>query len=228
MGLVAYCVDEAALRSLFRRASAASSVGGFKLFLSVLLTGHIAGADPAGAQTFQSPQGRSLSQINQSFSSQGPAPEIGNVNSIGSTNGGVIGSDAGAVQAVLLDPALGAGTIFAGSPNGGIWKSTNNGTTWTPLTDNQASLSIGSLSLDPNDPTGKTVIAGIGLTDNGFYVGPNEPQTNGGQRTGLLYTTNGGATWSTIGLSSPTPESVVSAMVRRQHHSRCDLRNAEL
>ena len=215
MGLVAYCVGEAALRSLLRRASAAASEGGFNLFLSVLLTSHIAGADPAGAQTFQSPQGRSLSQINQSFSSQGPAPEIGNVNSIGSTNGGVIGSDAGAVQAVLLDPALGAGTIFAGSPNGGIWKSTNNGTTWTPLTDNQSSLSIGSLSLDPNDPTGKTIIAGIGLTDNGFYVGPNEPQTNGGQRTGLLYTTNGGATWSTIGLSSPPPpESVVSATVR--------------
>jgi autotransporter-associated beta strand protein len=181
---------------------------------SLLLIGLIAEADPVAAQTFQSSQAAALSQINQTFTSQGPAPEIGNVNAIGSINGGVNGTDAGAVQSVLLDPALGAGTIFAGSPNGGIWKSANNGTTWTPLTDNQVSLSIGSLSLDPTDPTGKTIIAGIGLTDNGFYVGPNEPQTNGGQRTGLLYTTNGGATWSTIGLSSPSPESVVSAMAR--------------
>src|ERR1700747_3563424 len=108
MGLVAYRVGQA----LLRRVSAAASVGAFALFPPVLSTGFIAAADPAAAQTFQSPRGPSLSQINQTFSSQGPAPEIGNVYSIGSTNGGMIGSDAGAVQAVLLDPALGAGTMF--------------------------------------------------------------------------------------------------------------------
>ena len=45
--------------------------------------------------------------------------------------------------------------IFAGAPNGGVWITNNGGTTWTPLTDKQASLSIGSLSLDPTDPTRK-------------------------------------------------------------------------
>ena len=211
MGWVAYRFDEAA-SALAHRAQRACS-----LFASVLLSGLIAASDPAVAQTFQAPQGASLSQVNQTFNTQGPAPEIGNVYSIGSTNGGVNGSDAGAVQSVLLDPALGAGTMFAGSPNGGVWVSGDSGTTWKALTDNQASLSIGSLSLDPTDPSGKTIIAGIGLTDNGFYVGQqfsNEPQTNGGQRTGLLYTNNGGASWSTIGLSSPFPESVVSVMAR--------------
>jgi autotransporter-associated beta strand protein len=211
MGLVAYRVGHAALRFLLGRASAAASVGACRL---LLLIGLVAVPDPAVAQTFQSPQGPSLSQVNQTFNSQGPAPEIGNVFWIGSSDAAPNGTDAGAVQAVLLDPAMGAGTIFAGSPNGGVWKTINGGKTWTALTDNQASLSIGSLSLDPNDPSGKTIIAGIGLTDNGFYVGSTDPQTSGGQRTGLLYTTNGGTTWSTIGLSSPFPESAVSAMAR--------------
>ena len=213
MGLVAYRLRKASL-GLLRRSIVAHACS---LVAAVLSVGLIAAPDPAVAQTFQAPQGPSVSQANQTFNTQGPAPEIGNVYWIGSSNAGPTGTDAGAVQSVLLDPALGTGTIFAGSPNGGVWKSTNNGATWTALTDNQASLSIGSLSLDPTDPSGKTIIAGIGLTDNGFYVGQsysNEPQTNGGQRTGLLYTSNGGATWSTIGLSSPSPESVVSAMAR--------------
>src|SRR5690348_5941034 len=192
MGWVACRFDEAA-SALLHHAKRACGI-----FTSVLLSGLIAASDPAVAQTFQLPQGPSLSQVNQTFSSQGPAPETGNVYSIGSNNAGPNGTDAGAVQSVLPDPALGVGTMFAGSPNGGVWKTTNNGVSWTALTDNQASLSIGSLSLDPTDPSGKTIIAGIGLTDNGFYVGQqlsNEPQTNGGQRTGLLYTANGGATW---------------------------------
>ncbi len=210
MGLVAYRLCKASL-CLLRRNVVAHA---YSLLVTALSMSLFAAPDPVAAQTFLSPQGPTLNQVNQIFNSQGPSPEIGNVAAIGSTNGGVIGSDAGAVQSVLLDPALGSGTMFAASPNGGIWKSTNSGTSWTALTDNQASLSIGSLSLDPTDPTGKTIIAGIGLTDNGLYVGGTRPQSAGGERTGLLYTTNGGATWSTIGLSSPFPESVVSAMAR--------------
>jgi hypothetical protein len=43
--------------------------------------------------------------------------------------------------------------MFIGSPNGCIWRTSNGGTTWTPLTNNQGSLSIASLGLDPTDPT---------------------------------------------------------------------------
>ena len=64
---------------------------------------------------------------------------------------------------------LGAGTMFAASPNGGIWMTTNNGATWSPVSSNQASLSIASLNLDSTDPTGKTIIAGVGMVDNGEY-----------------------------------------------------------
>jgi autotransporter-associated beta strand protein len=119
------------------------------------------------------------------------------------------------VQSVLLDPALGAGTMFAASPNGGIWMTANNGATWSPLTSNQASLSIASISLDPTDSTGKTIIAGVGMVDNGEYSQNNLFNGRSGALTGLLYTTNGGQTWSALGQNSAfAGESVVSAMAR--------------
>ena len=123
------------------------------------------------------------------------------------------GTVAGAVQAILLDPALGSQTLFIGSTNGGIWRTTNGGTTWTPLTNNQASLSIASLGLDPTDPTGKTVIAGVGITSNGSWDNFNNPGVmgRGGARTGLLYSTDGGNTWSAMGGASLTGQSVIGA-----------------
>jgi hypothetical protein len=102
----------------------------------------------------------------QTFISEGPAPRFGPVYASQSADAAPNGTEAGAIQAILPDPALGASTIFAASPNGGIFVTTNNGATWKPLTDNQASLSIASLGLDPTDPTGKTIIAGVGVTDN--------------------------------------------------------------
>ena len=41
-----------------------------------------------------------------------------------------------------------------------MWKTTNGGTTWTPLTDRQASTAIGSIALDPSNPS--TIYAGTG------------------------------------------------------------------
>ena len=41
--------------------------------------------------------------------------------------------------------------MFVGGVNGGIWRTTNGGASWTSLTDNQASLSIASLAADVTD-----------------------------------------------------------------------------
>jgi len=152
-------------------------------------------------------------QINQNFISEGPGPRSGlieNVQSADAPNG----TGAGAVQAILPDPALGASTYFASSPNGGVWITSNGGTIWTPLTDKQSSLSIASLGLDPTDPTGKTIIAGIGITDNGEYSQFNLEFGRGGAQTGLLYSTNGGATWSNLGGATLAGQSVIGVEAR--------------
>ncbi|MBR1086413.1 autotransporter domain-containing protein [Bradyrhizobium manausense] len=163
----------------------------------------IAAADPAVSQT----------QVNQTFNSQGPAPRTGPVYAVQSADAAPNGTESGAVQIVLPDFALGANTYFAGTPNGGIWFTKDGGTSWKALTDNQASLSIGSLSLDPTDTSGKTIIAGIGLVDNGEYSQFNIAG-RGGPTTGLLYTSDGGASWRALGGATLAGESVASALAR--------------
>src|SRR6516162_1361143 len=151
MGLVAYRFVEAA-SALARRA--------WRWALAVVIPVSLFAIAPprAAAQTVPDPAAAQIqTQTNQQFNMQGPSPEFGNFHLLVSADKSPNGTDAGAVQAVLLDPKLGAGTIFAGSPNGGVWVSSDNGANWKPLTDNQPSLSITSLSLDPYDPSGKTI-----------------------------------------------------------------------
>ncbi len=74
--------------------------------------------------------------------------------------------------------------IYAGSPGGGIWKTTNAGATWQPLTDNNSLwMSVFALAIDPAN---QSII----------YAG-----TSG--NNGLLKSTNGGTTWALTG-SGPT------------------------
>jgi len=42
--------------------------------------------------------------------------------------------------------------VLRGRGLGGVWKTVNDGTTWTPVFDKEASYSIGWVTLDPNDP----------------------------------------------------------------------------
>lgn len=97
-----------------------------------------------------------------------------------------------AIHTIAAHPTN-ADVLYVGTPNGGIWKTTNATSAnphWTPLTDSQVSLSISTLEFDPTDPTGNTLLAGIGRYSSFGFLG--------GARTGLLRTTNGGVTWTPI------------------------------
>ena len=109
-------------------------------------------------------------QLNQNFVTQGPTPSFGPTFTVQSGDAPPNGGVAGAVGPVVADP-VNANTLFVGTPWGGIWKTTNGSTTWTPLTDKQATLSISSLAFDPTDPARNTLIAGTGLTANGSVLG---------------------------------------------------------
>src|SRR5262245_16866174 len=51
-------------------------------------------------------------------------------------------------------------TVYAGAADGGVWKTTDSGQSWTPTMHDELSLAIGALALDPNSP--QTVYAGTG------------------------------------------------------------------
>jgi hypothetical protein len=171
-------------------------------------------------------------QVNQTFVTQGPAPSFGPSNVVQSADAPPNGNVAGAVEAVVADP-LNVNTLYIGTPAGGIWKTTNGGTTWTPLTDNQATTSIASIALDPTNRN--ALIAGTGLTANGsvrssgacFFTG------SGGLRDGILYSQDAGATWTSLGagtLGGPEQLYDPGGQRRRDRHLQCphDLRPAGL
>ena len=75
--------------------------------------------------------------------------------------------------------------------SGGLWKTTNAGTTWTPVFDDQPSYSIGTVAIDPTNP--EVVWVGTGENVSGRHVGWG---------SGVYRSRNGGATWQNVGLES--------------------------
>ncbi len=78
--------------------------------------------------------------------------------------------------------------VAAGS--GGVWKTDNAGVTWTSIFDDQGSYSIGSITIDPNNP--HTVWVGTGENVGGRHVGFGD---------GIYRSTDGGKTWKNAGLA---------------------------
>ena len=54
--------------------------------------------------------------------------------------------------------------VFAGVASGGVWKTTNNGTTWQPVFDKEAVSTIGDIAIAPSDPS--VVWVGSGEPNN--------------------------------------------------------------
>jgi hypothetical protein len=75
--------------------------------------------------------------------------------------------------------------------SGGVWKTENAGTTWRPIFDDQPSYSIGSLAIDPSEPS--TVWVGTGEDVGGRHVGYGD---------GVYKSTDGGQTWQNKGLGN--------------------------
>ena len=96
------------------------------------------------------------------------------------------GGWATAVAGVPGDPA----TFFFGAADGGVWKTTDAGTTWRPLFDRYGSASIGALAVAPSDP--RVLWAGTGQVHQRWDIVSGD---------GVYRSADGGASWRHVGLA---------------------------
>lgn len=95
------------------------------------------------------------------------------------------------------------GHLLAGGVSGGIWKTTDDGQNWEPKTDFLASIAIGSMLLDPDNP--ETVYAGTG---EGFF------NFDAAQGFGIFVSHDFGETWSRFGTTDNSDFFYVNRMAR--------------
>ena len=129
----------------------------------------------------------------------GPAPLASDATGFGSQDYHMV---SGRATAVAVDPAdLTGNTVYVGGAYGGVWKSTNAGplsldpasVTWTPVIDNQATLAVGAIAIQPQlsnpDPTQSVILVGTGETNSSgdSYYG-----------LGILRSPDAGDTWTLI------------------------------
>jgi photosystem II stability/assembly factor-like uncharacterized protein len=79
--------------------------------------------------------------------------------------------------------------FYIGVNNGGVWRTTDAGRTWTPIFDGQPTQSIGAIAIAPSNPKVLYVGSGEGLQRPDLSVGD-----------GIYKSTDGGQTWQHLGL----------------------------
>jgi len=89
------------------------------------------------------------------------------------------------IAVVESDPS----TIYIGFATGGIWKTTNNGTTWVPIFDTYPVSSIGDIAIAPSNP-------------DIIYVGTGEPNNRQSSSfgAGVYKSVDGGKSFQEVGL----------------------------
>jgi hypothetical protein len=102
----------------------------------------------------------------------------------GQTYGSVRVNVSGRVAAIAVDPAHPA-HVLCGAANGGVWESFDRGASWAPRTDYQMTTAVGAITFNPTNPA--IVYCGTGEGNWWSWLG-----------VGILRSTDGGTTWSTL------------------------------
>ena len=109
----------------------------------------------------------------------------------------------GRITAIVVSP-LDRNIIVAGTSSGGIWRSTDGGSTFVPVSDDQADITVGAIAIAPSNP-------------NVLYAGMGEDHLG----TGVLKSIDGGATWRRVTTAAFAPRGATAKIV-------VDPRNADI
>ena len=128
------------------------------------------------------------SQMNRSMSSSNwtaMGPTNVPVNGLGYAHQGI-----GRINCIRFDPQN-SNIIWIGTPGGGLWKSTNAGTSWTSNTDGFSTLGVSDVAIHPTN-------------SNIMYIATGDADAGDTYSIGVLKSTDAGATWSSTGLTFQT------------------------
>ena len=103
------------------------------------------------------------------------------------TNTSVSISGQGRINTFIKDPNN-PQTLYVGAPAGGIWKSTDDGENWTPLSDNLPQIGVSGIAIDPFD-------------SNIIYIATGDDDAGDSYSVGVMKSTDAGETWNPTGLS---------------------------
>ncbi|HEY1404244.1 MAG TPA: hypothetical protein VGB05_08970, partial [Pyrinomonadaceae bacterium] len=121
--------------------------------------------------------------VSQSWRSIGPSPTTPAFpNNWGLTSG--------RVNSIAIHPTI-PQIVLIGAATGGIWRSTDGGTNFVPVSDTHVDLAVGSIAFSKSNPS--IVYAGMGDLDNGYFG------------TGVLKSTDAGATWARVSNNTLPP-----------------------
>jgi photosystem II stability/assembly factor-like uncharacterized protein len=105
----------------------------------------------------------------------------------GYTNGAGWNPGIGRVNVICFHPTD-PDIFWVGTPDGGLWKTTAGGNSWTPLTDGMPLIGVSGIAVQPNNTDIMYILTGDGDGDHTKSIG-------------VLKTIDGGVTWLSTGLS---------------------------
>ncbi len=127
-----------------------------------------------------------------------PPPAAGTLGAWQALGPGNVG---GRTRALVIHPTT-PSTMYAGGVAGGVWRSTDSGASWQPLSDLMANIAVSTLAMAPGQPT--TIYAGTG---EGFF---NADAVRG---AGIFKTIDGGTTWVQLGATATSDFHYVTKIV---------------